>query len=119
MPAKDRLYLLKPDFAAEGGVRQFCSECAMVEGMLSFYPQLRESLDIKYIGFTKPRAEIVAELGPEHQSSPCLVVADPARAAKLAPHVKLGESKGKRFLSDPLQVCEYLAQVHGTGKPRH
>ena len=118
MPGKDRLYLLKPDFAAEGGVRQFCSECAMVEGMLSFYPKLRGDLDVKYIGFAKPRPEIVSELGPEHQSSPCLVVADPARAAKAAPHVKLQESNGKRFLNDPLQVCEYLAQVHGTGKPR-
>jgi len=117
VPGKDRLYLLKPDFAAEGGVKQFCSECA-IEGMLSFYPQLRQGLDVKYIGFTKPRPEIVAELGPEHQSSPCLVVADPARAAKAAPHVQLKESNGKRFLNDPLQVCEYLAQVHGTGKPR-
>jgi Protein of unknown function (DUF3088) len=116
--AKDRLYILKPDFAAEGGVKQFCSECAMVEGMLSFYPHLRQALDVKYIGFAKPRPEIVSELGPEHQSSPCLVVADPAKASKAAPHVKLGESNGKRFVNDPLQVCEYLAQVYGTGKPR-
>lgn len=118
MPGKDRLYLLKPDFAAEEGVRQFCSECAMVEGMLSFYPQLRQAVDVRYIGFTRPRPEIVAELGPEHQSSPCLVVADPARAAKAAPFVKLGTSNGTAFLNDPLQVCEYLAQVYGTGQPR-
>jgi hypothetical protein len=115
--AKDRLYLLKPDFEAEGGIRQFCSECAMVEGMLSFYPRLREAVDVRYVGFTRPRPDIVAELGPEHQSSPCLVVADPARAAKAAPHLALREANGKRFLDDPLQVCEYLAQVHGAGRP--
>ena len=40
------------------------------------------------------------------------------RAAKVAPHVTLGTSNGKRFLNDPLQVCEYLAQVYGTGQPR-
>ena len=113
---KDRLYLLKPDFVADGA-KQFCSECAMVEGMLSFYPQLRQAVDVRYIGFARPRPEIVSELGPEHQSTPCLVVADPARAAKLAPHVKLQTSKGKAFVGEPLQVCEYLAQVHGGGKP--
>ena len=116
--AKDRLYLLKPDFLADGGIRQFCSECAMVEGMLSFYPTLRSQVDVRYVGFAKPRPEIVAELGPAHQSSPCLVVADPDRAAKLAPHIQLGESQGKRFVNDPYLVCDYLASTLNTGRPR-
>lgn len=115
--AKDRLYLLKPDFEADG-VKQFCSECAMVEGMLSFYPHLRSELDVKYIGFAKPRPEVVAELGPEHQSSPCLVVADPARAARLAPLVRLQQSNGKHFVNDPYLVCDYLAATLGTARPR-
>lgn len=114
--ARDRLYLLKPDFL-EGGARQFCSECAMVEGMLSFYPQLRQSLDVRYIGYARPRPDIVAELGPEHQSAPCLVVADPAKAARLAPHVQLQSSNGKAFVADPFLVCEYLAATLGTGRP--
>lgn len=115
--AKDRLYLLKPDFEADG-VKQFCTECAMVEGMLSFYPHLRQRLDVRYIGFAKPRPEIVAELGPDHQSSPCLVVADPAKAAKLAPFLQLQESNGKRFVNDPYLVCDYLAATLQTGKAR-
>ena len=116
MPGKDRLYLLKPDFVTDGA-KQFCSECAMVEGMLSFYPQLRQAVDVKYVGFAKPRPEIVSELGPEHQSSPCLVVADPQRAAQLAPHVKLQSSNGKAFVNDPHLVCDYLAHTLGTGRP--
>ena len=115
--AKDRLYLLKPDFAADG-IKQFCSECAMVEGMLSFYPKLRESLDVKYIGFSKPRPEIVAEIGPEHQSSPCLVIADAKRAAKAPPSVKPQTSNGHVFVNDPYQVCDYLAHTYGTGVVR-
>jgi hypothetical protein len=115
--AKDRLYLLKPDFAADG-VKQFCSECAMVEGMLSFYPRLRDHLDVRYIGFTKPRPEIVSELGPEHQSSPCLVIADASRAAKMPPSVKAQSSNGRTFVNDPLQVCDYLAHTYGTGLAR-
>jgi hypothetical protein len=116
--AKDRLYLLKPDFTADG-VRQFCSECAMVEGMLSFYPALRGQVEVRYVGFARPRPEIVSELGPEHQSSPVLVIAEPGRAAKAGMGVKVQSSNGRQFVNDPLQVCEYLAQVYGTGQPRH
>jgi hypothetical protein len=116
--AKDRLYLLAPDFSA-GGVRQFCSECAMVEGMLGFYPRLREQVEVRYVGFARPRPEIVSELGPEHQSSPVLVIADPARAAQAGMGVKVQSSNGRQFVSEPIQVCEYLAQVYGTGQPRH
>jgi hypothetical protein len=32
--------------------------------------------------------------------------------------VKVQSSNGKQFVNDPLQVCEYLAQVYGTGQPR-
>ena len=113
--AKDRLYLLKPDFSADG-VKQFCAECAMVEGMLSFYPRLRDQLEVKYVGFTRPRPEIVAELGPHHQSSPVLVIADGKRAAKAPPSVKVQSSNGHAFVNDPYQVCDYLAHTYGTGK---
>jgi hypothetical protein len=113
---KDRLYLLTPDFTDEG-FKQFCSECAMVEGMLSFYPAIRKSLDIKYVKFTRPRPDIVAELGPENQSSPVIILADPA-AAKTAKNVKPKTYNGKVFLNDPYDVCEYLAAVHGVGRPR-
>lgn len=109
------MYLLKPDFL-EGNATFFCGECAMVEGMLSFYPQLRKELDIHYVGYARPRPAIVAELGPEHQSSPCLVVADPARAARVAPNAKLQHANGKAFLNDPYAVCDYLAAAHKTGQ---
>lgn len=112
--AKDRLYLLKPDFL-DGGSKFFCAECAMVEGMLSFYPKLRETLEVRYVGFAKPRPDIVAELGPEHQSSPVLVIADPARAARAPPSVKVQSSNGHAFVNDPYQVCDYLAHTYGTG----
>ncbi|HLE47931.1 MAG TPA: DUF3088 family protein [Candidatus Thermoplasmatota archaeon] len=114
---KDRLFLLKPDFS-DAGFRQFCSECAMVEGMLSFYPSIRKALDIKYINFTRPRKEIVSALGPDHQSSPLLIVGDAANAKRAGPNVKIQAHGGKQFVNDPFMVCEYLASVHGVGRPR-
>ncbi|MBI2077097.1 MAG: DUF3088 family protein [Euryarchaeota archaeon] len=114
---KDRLFLLTPDFADEG-FKQFCSECAMVEGMLSFYPKIREALDVKYIKFTRPRPEIVSELGPDNQSSPVLILGDAARAKRAGPNVKIQTYQGRQFVNDPYMVCEYLASVHGVGRPR-
>lgn len=113
---KDRLFLLKPDFSDEG-IKKFCSECAMVEGMLSFYPNIRKTLDVKYINFTRPRPEIVAELGPENQSAPVIILGDPSLAKK-AVNVKPKTYHGKVFLNDPFEVCEYLAAAHGVGRPR-
>src|SRR5687768_16619568 len=107
---KDRLYLLKPDFDG-GGVQQFCSECEMVEGMLSFYPKLREEIDVRYIGFRRPRPEVVSELGPEHQSTPVIILGDKQRAKRVPAHVKVQEANGRLFVDEPFQVCEYLAAV--------
>jgi hypothetical protein len=87
----------------------------MVEGMLSFYPKLREAVDVRYVGFTRPRPEIVAELGPEHQSSPVLVIADAARAAQAPMSVKPLVANGHTFVNDPHQVLDYLAHTYGTG----
>jgi hypothetical protein len=46
---KDRLYLLNPSFIDQGKV-YFCPGCAQVQGMLSFYPALREKIDLRYHG---------------------------------------------------------------------
>ena len=69
---------------------------------------------MRYVDFKRPRPEIVAELGPDHQSSPCLVLADPSKAPM---GVKVQAANGRSFVNDPLQVCEYLAQAYGTGRP--
>jgi hypothetical protein len=55
---KDRLYLLKPDFLDQGKA-YFCPGCAQVEGMLSFYPALREKIEVFYTEFPRPRPRLV------------------------------------------------------------
>ena len=61
---KDRLYLLKPNFLDQGKA-YFCPGWAQVEGMLSFYPGIREKIEVHYIEFPRPRARLVAEIGGE------------------------------------------------------
>lgn len=115
-PMRDRLYLLKPNFGDKGTGPFFCAECAVVEGMLSFYPQLRKELDVRYIAFERPRPELVHELGPDHQSSPTLVLAD-GPTANLPATVHVQTANGKRFIQNEYEICNYLAARHKLGAP--
>ena len=51
----DRLYLLNPDWHDDAGGPWFCPPGAFVEGVLSFYPALREQLLITYLDHPRPR----------------------------------------------------------------
>jgi len=110
---RDRLYLLKPNFIDQGK-SYFCPGCALVEGMLSFYPSLREKIEIHYIDFRRPRASLVAEVGDENQGCPKMVLGgDHSVPQKVA----VGEAKGRQFISEPMEICRYLASAYGYGEP--
>jgi hypothetical protein len=54
----------------------YCSDSAPVEGVLSFFPQLRQLVDIHYLEFPRPREPLVKALGDQNQSLPVLILAD-------------------------------------------
>ena len=110
---KDRLYLLKPDFLEKGKL-YFCPGCAQVEGMLSFYPALREKFEVHYLDFPRPRPTLVAEIGEANQGCPKLVLGG---EYQLPPGINAGEANGRRFISAPLEICSYLATAYGVGEP--
>ena len=110
---KDRIYLLKPNFLDQGKA-YFCPGCAQVEGMLSFYPILREKIEVNYIEFPRPRHSLVAEIGEDNQGCPKLVLGG---EYDVPAGVTAAEAKGKRFISAPLEICRYLAGAYGVGKP--
>ena len=70
----DQLFLLRADFAdpALGPGAYHCTDCARIEGLLSYFPQLRTQLDVTYVDLPRPRAPIVELLGPEYQNCPVL-----------------------------------------------
>jgi len=74
----DLLFLLKPNFTDkyrdDDNKNYYCPDCAFLEGVLSYYPKLREQIDIRYIDFPKPRKEIVELVGEEHQGCPNLLL---------------------------------------------
>ena len=75
----EKLFLLKADFkdADRGdGKRYFCPDCVMLEGLLSYYPRVREELDVRYVNFARPRNVLVDLIGEANQSCPVLVLED-------------------------------------------
>jgi hypothetical protein len=112
---KDRLYLLKPNFTDKGAGPFFCPGCGRVEGMLSYYPALRDKIEIHHIDFQRPRPALVSELGEEHQGCPKLILGDPTRP--VPSNVTVNQAKGHRFISDDIGICRYLAKTHGVGEP--
>lgn len=112
--AKDTLYLLKPHFEKDG-VQRFCPDCAMMEGYLATYPALRETLEIVYVDYARPRAALVARLGEEHQNAPTLILGEPSPDA--GPHGEILSADGLSFLTDARPITRYLATQYGLASP--
>ncbi|PIC01620.1 DUF3088 family protein [Caulobacter sp. X] len=112
--AKDTLYLLKPHFEKDGAQR-FCPDCAMMEGYLATYPALRETLEIVYVDYLRPRAALVERLGEGHQNAPTLILAE--ASADAGPHGEIHSANGLSFLTDARPITRYLAAKHGLAAP--
>ena len=112
---KDQLYLLKPGFMDQGAGPFFCPGCALVEGMLSFYPVLREKIEVHYIDFPRPRQEIISILGIDNQGAPKLILGD--NNGIIPEGVNVATANGRKFIASDIEICKYLASVYGCGTP--
>lgn len=96
----EKLFLLKADFLdanrADGKI-YFCPECSPIEGLLSYYPRLREELEIHYVDFNRPRKELVDLIGEANQSCPVLVLEDGT------------------FINEPPKIISHLTENHQIG----
>jgi len=112
--AKDTLYLLPMGFDKDGQ-RRFCPDCAMMEGYLAAYPELREALDIVRVDYPRPRVALVERLGEEHQNAPTLILADPAVDA--GPYDEIQSANGLSFLTDARPITRWLAAKYDLPAP--
>lgn len=97
-----KLFLLKPDFQdvnRNAETKYFCPPCALIEGVLSFYPRLRNELEITYVDFVRPRPAIIELIGEANQSCPVLVLEDGS------------------FLNDADEIIQHLTVNHQIGLP--
>jgi hypothetical protein len=104
---KDELYLLRPGFYNVGVGPLYCGDSLPVEGLLSFFPQLRNLLNVHYLEFARPRAALVDTLGEENQGIPVLILADEREITDedLTPK----KANGKRFFADERSIRRYLS----------
>lgn len=104
---KDQLYLLRPGFFKGTSGPCYCPDSASVEGMLGFFPALRELVDIHYLEFPKPRDPLIKALGNGRQSLPVLIVAAD-RAAK-CPGVAARNANSRYYIDDQREIRLYLS----------
>ena len=74
----DTLFLLTPGFPDEAlpGRNFYCAHCALIEGVLASFPDLGNDIEVRRVAFPRPRKDVVALVGDEHQSLPLLILSD-------------------------------------------
>lgn len=107
---KDRLYLLAAPFS-DAGFEWYCNDCATMEGALLSNPHWNERVDVRRIAYPRPRAEVVALVGEEHQGCPLLVM---SAAGAPGDATIVGEYA---ILQDVRAIGRALAHRHGGAGP--
>lgn len=114
----DTLFLLNPGFTDpnidQEGKKYYCDQCAAVEGVLAYYPKLREQLNIVYVDFPRPRKSIVELIGEENQGCPVLVIGEERGARYQSSTFK--EFNGRKYVKTTASIFEYLAAYYGIGE---
>lgn len=111
---KDTLFLLPPGFE-DNDRREYCPECAEMWGLLSWFPAIKESLEITYVLIEKPRAAMSDILGDKNQNAPTLVLHDDSPDYE---DCGIMRYRGLRFINNARDIGKYYAARFGTPFPR-
>ena len=111
---RDVLFLLAPGFE-DNNRREYCPECAEIWGVLSYFPAIKEALEIRYEPLAHPRPGLVDMLGEGAWNCPTLVLADSVSADS---RVEIKSANGRRFIDNARGVGDYFAHRYGTPFPR-
>jgi hypothetical protein len=114
-----KLFLLKPDFkdskSDNEGKLYFCPQCAMIAGIIKYYPQLETMLEIIYVDFTRPRKAIIELIGEDNQSCPVLVIENNQEEnVDLSYFNSYGDIL---FINSTDSILKYLSAKFGIGNP--
>jgi len=111
---RDKLFLLKPDFAdpAYPGQRFYCWHCALLEGVLASFPALASRIDVERVAWPRPRAAVIELVGEQNQSLPLLILAEDAPA-----NLASTSFNEQRFIADKDEILKALSVRHGFPQP--
>jgi hypothetical protein len=108
----ERLFLVNPHWTDAEGGPWFCPAGSVIEGVLAFYPQLKQQLDITRVDYPRPRPAVIEQAGEDHQSCPILILDGEFDW----PEAQTSAATGRRFLQDQA-IIPYLAARYGIGLP--
>ncbi len=113
---KPILFLIRPNSRPDRPEGWYCPDCAIVEGVLAYYPQLRQAIDIRHVDFPRPREAMIALVGADRQDCPCLLL-DPASAPLQAPVINGWSviSENTKLLLDTLPLLSSGVGYSGAG----
>jgi hypothetical protein len=112
---RDQLFLLPAAFLdpAVGPGTFHCIECARIEGLLSYQPELRAQIDVRHVPHARPRAALVELLGEPFQNCPALVIASPGSSTP----ARRSSVTGRHYCTGADEVTAYLVAVYGLSAP--
>lgn len=111
---KPILYLLAPGFE-DNSRREYCPECAEVWGVLSYYPAIKEAIEIRYQPIHRPRKDLVEKLGEANQNCPTLIL---TKGTDIPEGVRVKTANGYDFLPNAKGIGIYFSKLYGTPMPR-
>jgi hypothetical protein len=111
---KDILFLLEADFHDPAFPDQtfFCWHCALLEGVVGYYPDLARHILVQRISWPRPRQPVIDLLGDAHQNLPVLVIGD-GRHSPWA----TGTAHGRDFIADKAAILHELHAHYGIAVP--
>jgi len=92
------------------------SDLAQVIGMLTYYPQLRDTVDVVELPWPRPRQPLVDLLGEDHQALPLLVLGL-ATAPAAVDRVTIALARGRHYVEKTVEILRYLAATRGVPGP--
>ena len=112
--AKPILFLLEREFEdpQHHGQRFFCRHSFLLEGALASIPGLYERLDVRRVGFTRPRQDVIGLVGESEQSLPKLVL-----PAQVRSEYASGEYHARQYVSGTDRILATLGELYGIAQP--
>ena len=84
----ERLFLLNPNWHDDQGGPWFCPAGAYVEGVLAFYPRLRDALDVVYLDHPRPRQPVSTFAASPPSQRRCAPITPPPAMARAPSHLR-------------------------------
>ena len=89
----------------------------MIEGVLKYYPKLKEKVEIIYVEFETPRQKIIDLVGENYQGCPILITHKDEIEAEDLKRNEFKTSGDYFFLYKNTTIAQYFAKKYQVGFP--